>query len=1171
LATQNTATWSTQIVGAGKPADNATADLILVSGGTGGAGAIKVVGNYVEKVDAVAGYGTAYAFTGTSYKSGARIAARPVYAGQAAIGLLAGNTSNVGDVQFQIRTKADLSADAYYMGVLQQANVTVAVDGNTLLEVRYDNVKVQALRDGVVIYTWTQLPAVGAVFNGQLHLKETGSLWKDISWLPFTDNAWVSVAGEGRPSDYASVGDNLVPNPRFLTDTATWNLGANMARVAAAGAVPAHLHVTSGGGYLGLTAAAPIAAGARRVYISYDRRSNIAGFGHQISVYFNALSASGANLQSFQSNLYGTQVIYLGQPVSTYPAGEWATEYTTYDLPVGTALYAMTLGLFVGAGGGDYVDVTNIRVSHTHPLSDSTALDPKVIGQDRNASSGDNLLKNAGWLTNASGVIEFWNINAGSSIQNYAAAGDSRRFLRTTGADNPGAGDSSQHVGGAGMWPMDFGGVRRLHVSGRVRSTVSNAGYVLEGSFFQDPSSGYTGGFSPFITSGATLNSWVTFGQWIDVPAGSGLWALALKPYPRGGTTDISDIRIAATERAATIGADIFTNVIDTSSGSVVSVPRGEIFTPVGTAAAIAGQGTLATANSADFATQVTGATKPENNATVGSQFNVDTYRNDGTTLVTDALAVTSLGTASAIAGQGALATVNSADFDTQVTGAAKPANNATVGSRFNVNAYRNDGTTLVTDAIAVTALGTAASIAGQAATATSSDFSAVTGSTKPENNATYTKDMAAWAGATVYKIGDFVQYANSSWIATAAHTSNASFPPGHASNTSFRILAAAGLRTETRYIRSNATPSTPTGNQPASWSTTQPGTPTDTALWKSDALKNGLDVLVGVWSAPVKISGQILRGAYGTGITYYSNDLVTFNGGTYYTLQNNFSNQAPTGTAQANSYWGVQAAPGPPAGSGSQTITLTMSGGSNGTTVNLRTLADAAGYTAGDLTLNCNISATYRGPSDGYAIRSGTFPTDKTITITITVQSGGLVEGGGGTGGTGGSGGPGNNGYPGSDAFYLEHNISGGLTINVGGTVKSGGGGGGGGGGSARLAGPPGEETLTTHGGGGGGGGAPNGAAGTQGTGDGTSGNNGSAGTTGGGGAGGAASGAGGAGGAGATYNATGTTGANGDGGLGGTTNYSGGTGGAPGYAVRKNGKTCTVTNNGTMTGTAA
>ena len=72
-----------------------------------------------------------------------------------------------------------------------------------------------------------------------------------------------------------------------------------------------------------------------------------------------------------------------------------------------------------------------------------------------------------------------------------------------------------------------------------------------------------------------------------------------------------------------------------------------------------------------------------------------------------------------------------------QVSGTGRPQDNATVGARAGTNLYRSDGTTVMTQAEVRTAEGTAAAILNQAATATNSDFSAVTGTTKPENNAT--------------------------------------------------------------------------------------------------------------------------------------------------------------------------------------------------------------------------------------------------------------------------------------------------------------------------------------------------------------------------------------------------------------------------------------------------
>ena len=72
-----------------------------------------------------------------------------------------------------------------------------------------------------------------------------------------------------------------------------------------------------------------------------------------------------------------------------------------------------------------------------------------------------------------------------------------------------------------------------------------------------------------------------------------------------------------------------------------------------------------------------------------------------------------------------------------QVSGTGRPQDNATVGARAGTNIFRTDGTTVMTQAEIRTAEGTAAAILNQAATATNSDFSAVTGTTKPENNAT--------------------------------------------------------------------------------------------------------------------------------------------------------------------------------------------------------------------------------------------------------------------------------------------------------------------------------------------------------------------------------------------------------------------------------------------------
>ncbi|QFR57726.1 tape measure protein [Serratia phage Slocum] len=65
----------------------------------------------------------------------------------------------------------------------------------------------------------------------------------------------------------------------------------------------------------------------------------------------------------------------------------------------------------------------------------------------------------------------------------------------------------------------------------------------------------------------------------------------------------------------------------------------------------------------------------------------------------------------------------------------------------------------------------------------------------------------------------------------------------------------AKGDYTTYIYRQSNTTPATPTGNNPAGWSTTPPaGQP----IWMSTGLKNGAtDALIGNWSAPIQITGN--------------------------------------------------------------------------------------------------------------------------------------------------------------------------------------------------------------------------------------------------------------------------------------------------------------------------
>jgi YD repeat-containing protein len=242
---------------------------------------------------------------------------------------------------------------------------------------------------------------------------------------------------------------------------------------------------------------------------------------------------------------------------------------------------------------------------------------------------------------------------------------------------------------------------------------------------------------------------------------------------------------------------------------------------------------------------------------------------------------------------------------------------------------------------------------------------------------------------------------------------------------------------------------------------------------------------------------------------------------------------------------------------------------------VNLRTLANTAGYDGArnatvlfTLANGVTVTGAAGAPNGGVGIDTGTWPTGS-YTIDLDLQISGNVYGGGGRGGKGaGLTSNATSAGGGGDAINCQTPID--IVVNSGGQVKGGGGGGGGGGGWNNA------DLETDRAGGGGGGGFPNGPGGLKGDNDGGgAAQNGAAGTTAGGGAGGAGSpnsqnhagGVGGAGGDAATNGSNGaqSTGSAGSGWV--KTNASNGLGG--GYAIRKNGNTVPVTNNGTITGT--
>ena len=223
----------------------------------------------------------------------------------------------------------------------------------------------------------------------------------------------------------------------------------------------------------------------------------------------------------------------------------------------------------------------------------------------------------------------------------------------------------------------------------------------------------------------------------------------------------------------------------------------------------------------------------------------------------------------------------------------------------------------------------------------------------------------------------------------------------------------------------------------------------------------------------------------------------------------------------------------------GSRVSPLTLNITSNTSEYNILSAANAAGYDAPSgqpIIVNVASGVTVSG-SSSYAMRTGAINAASPLTINVT----GSIDGY--TGANGSAGRPGTNGSAGGDAIYWESSTpytgTGIVNILSGGKVRGGGGGGGGGGlGQVRDGYVPavGKDPATCDG--------PD-----------ITGSTGSTGSAGG-------------------FGAAGSSGSSGGSTSGPcsvvTAAASGGSGGAAGFAVRKNSRTVTVNNSGTMNGSA-
>jgi len=195
------AQWS-GVSGTGRPADNASSDLVLVPQGSG---AVVVAGNRVTKTSSAAGWDSS-AYSKDSYIGGAYAIARIESTGDVMFGL---NSDPFADaswtsLDFAIRLTSDGAIEAYESGAPFSGLGTYAV--GDMLSVVYDGSAVRYSKNGITFKTTTPTSSITAPLFFDSSFNTLGSALGNIRFGPMSSNNWGSIGGNGKPADGATVG-----------------------------------------------------------------------------------------------------------------------------------------------------------------------------------------------------------------------------------------------------------------------------------------------------------------------------------------------------------------------------------------------------------------------------------------------------------------------------------------------------------------------------------------------------------------------------------------------------------------------------------------------------------------------------------------------------------------------------------------------------------------------------------------------------------------------------------------------------------------------------------------------------------------------------------------------------------------------------------------------------
>lgn len=563
-------------------------------------------------------------------------------------------------------------------------------------------------------------------------------------WATLSDSSATPAKLSGI-DQMATAGDTRILNAALSSDSAQWvvNLGtASRQTSAVAGDVPAFMRMTGAANLVALngggTGSSAIAIrGGQRLFYSFLARADItntttAADGRKAYVrqtFYNAAAASILTVDTYDTTKASTNAEGGGCNAA------WQLHTCDYVAPAAAVSVKVELfGILGSTGAGKFIDFARPVLANSQTGADLTAqglIDANVAS---GATNSANLLSNGELKANDLG---WWTKNTGGyATSNIGWASDaSGGFLAFTAAATkttytPTRYDRASPFNKDDGMPVFAG--RDYYFSFDYRSDGSKTFYndvwfykrdgtQVAGAATFTPVTGQVHGFSA-DTAGVWTRSGI--GK-ITAPAGAEIAFLRTTVAHTSGTyAHARNFYFGPTEPGSTVGGAFGANLTETLGGATATLSNFK--TNVGTAAAITGQGAFATLNSAAYGSALLtgfGQLAPLNQVSIGTGGRV--YRDDGVTRLTDALAVTSLGTAAAVSGQSAWATYSGlapASVAGQVQYLDTSGNLSAltrITDRRLTYLRRADGATDLTEAMAITALGTAAAITGQADWAT--------------------------------------------------------------------------------------------------------------------------------------------------------------------------------------------------------------------------------------------------------------------------------------------------------------------------------------------------------------------------------------------------------------------------------------------------------------------